>query len=99
MSSAKNPKRAPRVLRGSLIVLKRKCGKANCRCARGQPHQTPALSYSLGGVTRIVTLRAADVAAVRAALARYRREVARWERAALTGIATLRRLAAKAKGR
>lgn len=99
MSSAKNRQVEPPVLRGSLVVLKRKCGKSNCRCARGEPHQTPALSYSVRGVTRIVTLRAEDVAAVRAALARYRREVARWERAALAGIAALRRAVAKAKQR
>jgi hypothetical protein len=48
----------PRVLPGSLITLRRKCGKANCRCASGTPHETPALSYSVAGRTRILTLSA-----------------------------------------
>lgn len=46
---------APRVLPGSLITLRRKCGKASCRCATGAPHETPALSYSVGGRTKMLT--------------------------------------------
>lgn len=33
-------------LRGSLITLRRRCGKPNCHCATGQPHSTPARSFS-----------------------------------------------------
>jgi hypothetical protein len=65
----------PRVLPGSLITLRRKCGKAGCRCPSGEPHETPALSYSVGGRTRMLTLRAEEVPAVAAAVARYRRAV------------------------
>src|SRR5664279_572210 len=61
----------PRVLPGSLITLRRKCGNAGCRCATGEPHETPALSYSVGGRTKMLTLRAEDVPAVAAAVARY----------------------------
>jgi hypothetical protein len=64
--------RPPRVVRGSLVTLRRKCGKAACRCAEGtQLHENPALSFSEAGRTRIVALRHADVAVVAAALARY----------------------------
>ena len=49
MNQAKKRQVEVRVLRGSLVVLKRKCGKSNCRCAKGEPHQTPALSYSVRG--------------------------------------------------
>ncbi len=57
-------RRAPRLLRGSLITLRRRCGKPNCPCAEGVPHETPALSYSLQGRTRTVTLRVEDLPAV-----------------------------------
>ena len=62
----------PRVLPGSLITLRRKCGKAGCRCATGAAHETPALSYSVAGRTKMLTLSAEEVPAVAAAVARYR---------------------------
>lgn len=65
----------PRVLPGSLITLRRKCGKAGCHCAAGEQHETPALSYSVGGRTKMLTLRAEEVPAVAAAVARYRKAV------------------------
>ena len=81
----------PELLRGSLITLRRKCGKANCRCADGQPHETPALSTSIGGRSRTVTLREEDVAAVEAALARYRAARDELEQRALDGVEALAR--------
>ena len=65
----------PRVLPGSLITLRRKCGKASCRCAAGALHQTPALSYSVRGRTKMLTLSAEEVPAVRRAVTRYRKTV------------------------
>lgn len=65
----------PRVLPGSLITLRRRCGKANCRCASGDPHETPALSYSRDGRSAMLTLRPEEVPAVAAAVARYRTTV------------------------
>ncbi|MBA2575774.1 MAG: hypothetical protein H0V05_03885 [Euzebyaceae bacterium] len=62
----------PRVLPGSLITFRRKCGKAACRCATGAPHESPALSYSVAGRTKILTLAAEEVPAVAAAVTRYR---------------------------
>ena len=79
----------PRVLPGSLITLRRKCGKASCRCAAGAPHETPALSYSVAGRTKILTLAAEEVPAVAAAVARYRGAVTALEaeaRAELDGL-------------
>jgi len=81
----------PLMLRGSLIVLRRKCGKASCRCCEGAPHETAALSFSVGGTTQILTLRAEDVREVRVALSRYRRSLLALDRQALAGIAMLRR--------
>lgn len=65
----------PRVLPGSLITLRRKCGKPTCRCATGALHETPALSYSVAGRAKMLTLRAEEVPAVAAAVARYRKAV------------------------
>src|SRR5664280_820193 len=79
----------PRVLPGSLITLRRKCGNAGCRCATGEPHETPALSYSVGGRTKMLTLRAEDVPAVAAAVARYRTAVKALEAEARAELAAL----------
>jgi hypothetical protein len=79
-------------LRGSLIQLRRRCGKPNCRCAKGQPHASPALSYSEKGKTRILTLRAEDVPTVRAALDRYHRAQGELEREAASGVLQLKSL-------
>ncbi len=79
------------IVRGSLITLKRKCGKRNCRCADGEPHETLALSYSLDGGTKMVTLRTKDIARVKAALRAYQRASRQLEQQALKGIGQLRR--------
>ena len=83
-------RRAPRLVRGTLITLRRRCGKPNCRCADGVPHETPALSYSWQGRTRTVTLRSEDLPAVQAALACYAAARQRLEDEALAGIEALR---------
>ena len=82
----------PSFLRGSLLCLRRKCGKANCRCLRGQPHASPALSYSQGGQTKILTLPPGQLPGVRAALKRYRQAVRGIERQADAGLRQLARL-------
>jgi len=60
------------LLRGSVITLRRKCGRSGCHCADGTLHETPALSLNVEGKTRIVTLRAVELSEVKAALARYK---------------------------
>lgn len=69
----------PRVLPGSLITLRRRCGKPSCHCASGDPHETPALSYSLNGRSKMLTLRPEEVKVVAAAVARYRKAVGELE--------------------
>ena len=59
----------PRMIRGSVVVQRRRCGKANCRCTDGESlHEATVLSYSEGGRNRTVMLAAEDVAAVTAAV-------------------------------
>lgn len=91
----------PRMIRGSVVVQRRRCGKANCRCARGeQLHEATVLSYSEAGRNRTVMLAAGEVAAVRAAVARYRAAQARLEEAGNAGLAALSsRRAAHGRGR
>jgi len=87
----KSPLSVPSLLRGSLIRLRRKCGKPNCRCARGKPHTSPALSYSQRGKTGILTLPHSQVPRIRTALQRYRQGVRRLERRADAGLRQLAR--------
>lgn len=86
-------------MRGSLITLRRRCGKPNCRCVDGAAHETPALSYSQHGRTRTVTLRPEDVAMVQAALDRYAAARQRLEDEALAGVEALRTRTSSGTGR
>ena len=78
------------VLHGSLTTFRRRCGKASCRCASGDAHESPAFTYTEAGRTKTVTLSEAEVAEVSAALARYDAARAELEAAALAGVAALR---------
>jgi hypothetical protein len=79
----------PALLRGVLFTLRRKCGKPSCRCASGDPHESPALAYPSGGRTKTMTLAEQDVARVRAALERYQAAREELDRAADAEIAAL----------
>ncbi|MHB1447415.1 MAG: DUF6788 family protein [Acidimicrobiales bacterium] len=80
----------PRVIRGSVVVHRRRCGKANCRCAGGiDLHESTVLSYSEAGRTRFVMLRADQVEPVRAATARYQAAKAALEAEGNAGLAAL----------
>lgn len=80
----------PLVLRGTLTTFRRRCGKPTCRCAEGDPHDSPALTYTESGRTKTLTLTDAEVTEVAAALARYQETKAELDRAADAGIAVLR---------
>ncbi len=80
----------PLLLHGSLITFRRRCGKASCRCATGDPHESPALTFTEGGRTKTMTLKSSEVAEVAAALARYEQAQADLEARAVAGIASLR---------
>ena len=88
-SDRQPPKEA--MLRGSLIELRRRCGKPGCHCREGEPHTTPALSYSQKGKTRIVTLSPKDLPGVRAGLKRYQQALRGLEKEAMRGIEALKR--------
>jgi hypothetical protein len=80
----------PLLLQGTLTTFRRRCGKPTCRCATGEPHESPALRYTQDGRTKTLTLTAAEVAQVTAALARYERAKAELDTQVAEGIARLR---------
>jgi len=62
---------------GSLYLLRRKCGKPNCRCAQGQLHASWVLTRSESGQSRLYVV-AKDQ---RGRLRPWTQEYRRWQRA------------------
>lgn len=80
----------PRLVRGSVVTHRHRCGKPTCRCADGENlHESVVLSYSEAGRTRFLMLPAELVAAVRAATERYRRLKTRLQEQGDEGLAEL----------
>jgi hypothetical protein len=77
------------VLPGTVTTFRRRCGKVTCRCASGEPHESPALVFTRAGRTKTITLAAAEVAEVTAAVARYQEAKADLERVADAGVVEL----------
>jgi len=93
-------KRAELIARGSLLRLKRKCGKQNCRCAEGDLHQSWAISYNVGGRTKMLIVPEEELATARQATIRYRQAVEELKARGLAGIEQMRRTwSAKKRGR
>lgn len=83
-------RRGSPVVRGSVVVHRRRCGKANCRCAEGVDlHESTVLSYSEAGRTKFLMLPPEEVAAVRAAVDRYREAKSAVEEQGNDGLAEL----------
>ncbi len=80
----------PLLLQGTLTTFRRRCGKAGCRCADGDPHESPALRFTEDGRTKTLTLSPGEVAQVTAALARYEQAKSELDAQAAEGLARLR---------
>ena len=65
--------RSDPMVQGSFYLLRRKCGKPNCRCANGQLHATYVLTRSEQGKDRLYTVPKEQRAQVRKWAAEYRR--------------------------
>ena len=90
----------PRMIRGSVVVQRRRCGKANCRCTDGESlHEATVLSYSEDGRNRTVMLAPDQVGPVRAAVERYRAAQAKLETRGNAGLAALLTSVATRRGR
>ena len=63
------------LMRGSVVERVRRCGRANCVCARDPDarHRGTFLTVHLQGATQAVHVRPDDEVAVRAAVAAYQR--------------------------
>lgn len=85
------PSGLPRMIRGTVVTQRRRCGKPNCHCADGTVlHESTVLSYSEAGRSRTLMLEPDQIDAVRAATARYRAALAEIERQGNTGLDALR---------
>lgn len=61
------------LIRGTLGTRARQCGKAHCRCTRGELHESKYLSVGVEGRTRLVHVPGADEMQVATGVERYRR--------------------------
>lgn len=78
------------MVRGTVLVHRRRCGKPNCRCATGEAaHESTVLSYKEGGKTKFLMLPAAEVEPVRMATERFRVAKARLDAQGNSGLAQL----------
>jgi hypothetical protein len=65
--------RSELMIQGSFYLLRRKCGKPNCRCARGELHPVYVLTRSEAGKDRLYPVPKEQRAEVRKRAAEYRR--------------------------
>ncbi len=78
------------LLPGSLYTLRRKCGKSNCRCSRGELHESIVLSYRGQGRPRNISPLPEQLESLRTMTHDYRRcrqaraMLVRWQRQLLT---------------
>ena len=66
-------KRKSPLWKGTVYTLRRKCGRPNCRCAKGELHETTVLSDRSGRQSRTIPLKGNDVNRFRSITQRYRR--------------------------
>jgi hypothetical protein len=64
--------RSQSMVQGSFYLLKRRCGNPNCRCARGQLHETWVITRSQGGKGRTYTVPVEERARLRQLTQEYR---------------------------
>ena len=74
------------LLPGSLYTLRRKCGKPNCRCTRGELHESTVLTYRGEGRPQNIAPSPEQMNALRKMTDDYRRarqaraKLVRWQR-------------------
>ena len=74
------------LLPGSFYTLRRKCGKPNCRCNRGELHESTVLSYRGQGRPRNISPPPEQLESLRSMTLDYRRcrqaraKLVRWQR-------------------
>ncbi|MBI5144372.1 MAG: hypothetical protein HZA30_04825 [Candidatus Omnitrophica bacterium] len=61
------------VIKGSIVIMRRCCGKSNCRCRNGFKHRSLYVSQTVDGKPRLVYIPKRSEAGVRRLIANYRR--------------------------
>ena len=70
--AAKGMPRITEVVHGSVVIVNRSCGKANCRCQKGFKHCSLYISKRHKGKTRMIYIPKRSQAAVRRFVDNYR---------------------------
>ena len=65
------------LVRGCLVTMRRVCGNANCRCARGEKHESQYLSQSRKGQAKLTYIPDELVPQIRSWIDNYQK-VQRW---------------------
>lgn len=61
------------VVRGSIVIMERHCGKAGCRCQKGFKHRSLYISQRHNGRTRMIYVPKRSQADVRRLVNNYRK--------------------------
>ena len=51
---ARQMPRSSKIIKGTIVKLKRRCGKKRCHCVEGEKHESMYLSQSQKGKTRMI---------------------------------------------
>jgi len=60
------------IMKGSIVIVKRYCGKPNCRCRKGHKHRSMYVSQTIGGKSRLVYIPKRSEENVRRLIANHR---------------------------
>lgn len=60
------------IMKGSAVIVKRYCGKPNCRCRKGFKHRSLYVSQTIDGKSRLVYIPKRSEGNVRRLIANYR---------------------------
>ena len=71
--AAKGMPRITEVVHGSVVIVNRSCGKANCRCQKGFKHSSLYISQRHKGRTRMIYIPKRSEAEVRRLVNNYRK--------------------------
>ncbi len=61
------------VIKGSIIEMKRYCGKKNCKCAKTKtPHKSLFLSFKYEGKTRMIPIKKEQIPEIKSRISSYK---------------------------
>jgi len=61
------------VIKGSIIEMKRFCGKKNCKCAKTKiPHKSLFLSFKYKGKTKMIPIKKEQIPEIKARISNYK---------------------------